>query len=501
MPMPRSLNSLPRLGLRLISIVGVAVLAAPLVVGALVDDLCDAAAATVVLSDYQANGSAQSSPGDASQVVDLESLGVSFRMPDHTKLVRDGQISPPGFTILSTTAPPQFRIRIDPMQSEKAVSSPTKEVDAHLAAAIAQQAGWTVVQRKELTVAGADAATLWTTRPLDDGTTAIMGWGLVQVGPGSFIVFSAMSGGKNLAAAQAAVSGILGSLTFLPANELAGRTNNRRGAGAELLQQLHDHELIRTLAGGEDAWFRIWSVGDDGTPGEIGYMRKSAVIAPRAAVDSNERDPAAARGADRREGLLVRVQSRTLLSPDGKSVSDTDARFWVALDRSEELWSVIVTDRVGQKTKTIARSGIRPRVTEFEPFPMLTVADSSSTTKDGDTRRWSPPIDEYVTQAEAQVFGRIVKAIGAPKGETALFCYDARMGAVPQRIDRFRKTPTGWELSTSALLDAPPTITTLDERGDILKQVEPGGTIIERIAPEALLSRWKKLGLPTEGAP
>ncbi len=420
-----------------------------------------------------------------------------MRLPEGTRLIRDAQTSPPGFTVLDTGSPPRYRFRIDPMVVEKLVSSPQEQVSEHLKAVDSQKAGWTLVSQRTLKVGEADAAELWTSRALDDGTVAVMGWIVVQVGPASFLTFSAMTVGSNMATAQRAMDDSVSTLAFINNQELGARAASRNQSARSLLERIQDTECLRSLAASDDLWYRIWQPGPDGRPGEIGYLRQATMLAPRAAVDNLAQEPDAKTGPGSREGLLVRLQSRTLLAPDGSAVSDTDARYWVALDRSEELWSVVVTDRANGKVRSIARSGIRPRVTSAEPVPALVVSETAPKTKEGNTRRWSPPVDQYLTQAESLLQGRLAKVLDIASMDTALYCYDGRLQSVPQRIERWRRTGTGWTIETSTLLDAPPAIATYADDGSLIKRIDPGGTITERIAPTALMERWRALGLPT----
>ncbi len=383
------------------------------------------------------------------------------------------------------------------MVVEKLVSSPQEQVSDHLKAVESQKAGWIVASQRTLKVGQADAAELWTTRPLDDGTVAVMGWIVVQVGPASFITFSAMTVGPNMSIAQRAMDDSVATLTFISSKELGARAAARNQSARSVLERIQDGELLRSLVSSEDAWYRIWQPGADGRPGEIGYLRQATMLAPRAAVDNLAQEPDSKTGPGSREGLLVRLQSRTLLSPDGTAVSDTDARYWVALDRSEELWSVVVTDRANGKVRSIARSGIRPRVTSAEPVPALVVSETAPRTKEGNTRRWSPPVDQYLTQAESLMQGRLAKALDIATLDTALYCYDGRLQSVPQRIDRWRRTGTGWTVETCTLLDAPPAVATYADDGSLIKRIEAGGTVTERIAPNDLMERWRSLGLPT----
>ncbi|MDA0803382.1 MAG: hypothetical protein O2819_06460 [Planctomycetota bacterium] len=425
----------------------------------------------------------------------IESLGFDIDLPAGTRLIRDAVVNRPGFTILDEGTPPRFSIRIDPMAVDRLISTPMEQVDQHVSLAAGADGAWTVIRRDPLTVDGVDAAVLWTTRTLKDGTVGVMGWGVVQFGPSSFVVFTATTIGAQMPATERALDGLLKSFRFVDAKELRETSGRRLVAGERLLVMIASQHRLESVADHRVHWYRLWTLDRNGKQGEIGYLRTESMVAPRSAVGIS----ASGDRAGTRTGLLVHLQSRTLLSPDGKAVSDTDAKYWVALDRSEELWSIVVTDRAGGKLKSWGQSGVRPRVTSGEPFPSLVVSDSDSRTTAGDSHQWTPPVERYLTQAESLQLGRVLMAMESADGDATWFCFDPRLKAVPLRRDSWTKSAAGWEVRTQAFIDAPPTVSRYGPDGHLLRREEPGGVVTEATTLEALVARWRSLGLPTGG--
>lgn len=435
------------------------------------------------------------------QPVCLETLGISIQMPLGSKLIRDATASLPGFTILDGNPSPRFHIRLVPLRSELDFSSPKQEVQRHLDALKAQGANWDVLRNVEVNYGDAPGHELWISQKLPDGLVAVMGWAVSQVGPQDFLCFSVMTSGMNMIAAERTLDASLATIEFIPMEVIRQQQSARTAAGAAILSRLRDEELIRQMAPVEPTWYRIYSQDAVGNVSEMGYMLVSAAIEPRVAVDSNERptETHSISAQDKVQGLLVRVRSRVLMDPKGFSFSDTDARFWIALDRTSEIWSAIVSERQAGKVRTFGQTGIRATLCEDEPRPPLVVAMSGARTKDGDARRWTPNPETYLTQAEHHLMGRVAAVLQEMPAEAGFFAYESTTQSVPFRLDRWKKTASGWTLETEAVLDAPPSISEFDSRGVLIKSTDVGGTITERTTHDALLKRWKQLGLPVEG--
>ena len=199
---------------------------------------------------------------------------------------------------------------------------------------------------------------------------------------------------------------------------------------------------------------------------------------------------------EREKGLLVRVQVRTLVDAEGKTVTDTEGRYWMRWDRGRELWTVRTTTRSARTAKTSTQLGIRTAPRSGSPRPVLEVAEVSAA-EGGEPRRWPLPPAGYLSQAESLVLTRLV---GHPAAATdyGFYCYDSRTGRLAQRIDRVVPGKDGFMMMTQSTLESPAVDQTVDLHGILRRRSSDDGSVIEATTGEALLALWQRKGLPTQ---
>jgi hypothetical protein len=235
---------------------------------------------------------------------------------------------------------------------------------------------------------------------------------------------------------------------------------------------------------------------------EIGWSVVSTHRAPRDVINApNPTDPE--HGEDPAAGILVYVRGRVALAPDRALYQDFDIRYWIALDQSEESWSVRATTRQRQASTTDTETGIRNPPSAAAPRPVLTVIQSSERTGLRQPYDWEVP-DVYLSQALTWLVGRLLPRDSAEPTEFAYYVYNNR-GDQPRitlRLDQWAPATGGsdrWILSTRLGSDATPIVTTYDPDGTLLRQQREDGALVEPADPQSLKRLWRSKGLDPGG--
>lgn len=428
------------------------------------------------------------------KVTAIESLGMTMHLPKGTVFARDMQSATPAFVLDDQQDPPRFRCRLSILVPSELDATCASLVTDHLHAMQDRGQKPTILANELLPCGDRDGRLFYASVPLDESTTAITGWYLVQMAPSQFLVCSVVSSSLDFPPARTTLKDFFASWDFADRDALAVRQVERLKAGSELLERI-DPAMLRAAASPAPRWFRIHRLDADGRPAEIGYMSLSSRPGLRGEVDSS-RDPQRFAGIDRDEGLLTEIQSRTVLSIKDGAFTDTSARFWTAWDRQSESWSAIATDRIGKKARSFAETGLRPPPTAAQPVPVLHVMTTSARIPDGTELEWEPDPRYYLSQGELWHLGRLLPRDGSFTGEFGMAAYDGRLAQLPIRQDRWTRDGKQWLLESQPGRDKPVERSWFDANGLLVKRVEADGTTTELSTQDDIKARWKAAGLP-----
>lgn len=424
----------------------------------------------------------------------IESLGMTLHLPKAAVFARDMQSATPAFVLDDRQDPPRYRCRLSILVPSELDATCESLVADHLHGMQDRGQKPTILANELLPCGDRDGRLFYASVPLDESTTAITGWYLVQMAPSQFLVCSVVSSSVDFPPVRTTLKDFFASWNFADRDALAVRQVERLKAGAELLEKI-DPARLRAAASPAPRWFRIHRLDADGRPAEIGYMTLSSRPGLRGEVDSS-RDPQRFSGIDRDEGLLTEIRSRTVLSIKDGAFTDTAARFWTAWDRQSESWSAIATDRIGTKSRSFAETGLRPPPTAAQPVPVLHVMTTSARIPDGTELEWEPDPRYYMSQGELWHLGRLLPRDGSFTGEFAVAAYDGRLAQLPIRQDRWTRAGTQWLLESQPGRDKPVERSWFDADGLLVKRVEADGTTTELSTQADIKARWKAAGLP-----
>jgi len=424
----------------------------------------------------------------------IESLGMTLHLPKGAVFARDMQSATPAFVLDDQQDPPRYRCRLSILVPSELDATCESLVSDHLHAMQDRGQKPTILANELLPCGERDGRLFYASVRLDETTTAITGWYLVQMAPSQFLVCSVVSSSLDFPPVRTTLRDFFASWDFADRDALAVRQVERLKAGSELLERI-DPARLRAAASPTARWFRIHRLDADGRPAEIGYMTLSSRPGLRGEVDPS-RDPQRFAGIDRDEGLLTEIQSRTVLSIKDGAFTDTAARFWTAWDRQSESWSAIATDRIGKKARSFAETGLRPPPTAAQPLPVLHVMTTSARIPDGTELEWEPDPRYYLSQGELWHLGRLLPRDGSFTGEFGMAAYDGRLAQLPIRQDRWSPDGKRWMLESQPGRDKPVERSWFDADGLLVKRVEADGTTTELSTQDDIKARWKAAGLP-----
>lgn len=260
-------------------------------------------------------------------------------------------------------------------------------------------------------------------------------------------------------------------------------------------------EKYRALIGTRQ-WYRLYRPDPAGQPArdvEIGYVRIEVAEEPRGAL-TPERDAANYTPSERVKGIMLRVNARVIIDAPRGIYADQQSLFWQTYDRSEELWSIRVTSREGQRSYTEGESGIR----EGHPYSKITVVTNQRETLSRSEFTFIVPEEPFLSQLEVFMLGSLLPRDGSISGEMAFRYYEPSQRdqrVLPSRLDTWRPLDdrSGRWLLTSELLAGTPAVeSTFSREGALMRREKPDGSLTLPAQVDEILRVWRAKGLPTE---
>lgn len=308
------------------------------------------------------------------------------------------------------------------------------------------------------------------------------------------------------------LTGIYAAIQIEPEEQRIQDQAVRIDSGSEILRQFTP-EVLRAVAE-EDApeFYRIYERGPEGTERELSWQRVATHLSPSSAVNIgatiNSEDPS----GEEELGLLVVISGEVVAQYPSNSVTiDVERRHWIALDRSQERWSMAMTPRtvIESRTKrveanvgaTSGESGIR---TAPQPRSTITIISSEGTQDSLDAPMAPAP---FIAVAEPYILGRLLKHAEVDSFSADWYILDrseSRGNGIRKRKDICTKNPEtgGWSLETVGPMGR--FTQEFDARGKrtlrreaISRGNEEIELILEQIEPSRLLEIYAGKGLPT----
>ena len=341
----------------------------------------------------------------------------------------------------------------------------------------------------------------------------IKGVAVFQPLPDQFAFFELTCTDKQFEAARPIFELIIASSVF---EDPAARASARRdavAAGQRLLAKFTAADLEAALPPTEQTYrlHRPVSSGDPGDSEELGFRSVRFWKGKK-----NELDPAQPVRGDNPDGFLLTIEARLFnkLTPGSNryQIVDTQARYFMTLDRSEELWSVRTSVREGGGQPTAgsapkdkpagkAASAAKAARTVNEVGARSGVSASISVTQSGlPAKSIEPSIsgDGYLSQLESFLLPRMLVLSGL-EIETGFYTYRSDSESIALRRDSATRDPAqagAWTVATRFREGDLPQVSLFRDNGDLITATLPDGRLWEAATAQQLISLYKKKNLP-----
>lgn len=447
-------------------------------------------------------GTPSSPQTEALATIPLEGtlLGFSMKVPVGTAvLIERGEN--PNYVLSDTAETPAWRIRISALKATKPGTTAESQCADFLAELKARDAKVKVLADEPRTVSGKKAHIFYASVPLETGGAGMSGTLLVPTDIDSYLAFSIVAVEQGFERTRALLEKSLATISLVDRDAARDERATLLGRGEAIVEAITP-EVLRAAVAPEPVFFRMWRPDEKGQPVEIGYLiirvREGVRSEVNPSRDDSKSTPAKRKEADAQPGLLAAVDARVVVNSDPTHTLDVQSRYFVAWDRSSETWSVVSTQRHRASSRSNAQTGIREPATAGAPRPTLQVISAS---RDGMTREpkeWDVP-PAYLSQAELIVLGQVLpRKEKLQSVEFALYAFDQRDEKLPQRREKWSKTPTGWKLESRIGASPDRLVQEFDNDGRRVRRVDPDGTVTERISLEDLRKLWRAKGLPVD---
>jgi hypothetical protein len=336
---------------------------------------------------------------------------------------------------------------------------------------------------------GVEGRLAYVQQALDEGRTIINGWLVLPRAPQTFVMLSMVATPEAHRRLGPTWNESFSTIELSSEAEVIARRDQRLAAGRAAVDTLTE-ERLRTVLG-DRQWFRMYEPEARGVETEVGFMSLQCVEAPRGQL-TPERSPSNYSALEAEEGLMVLLEARAIIDATQKHYVDVQGRYWMSWDRSQEAWSVRMTQRQGDTSQTSGETGIRDRA-------RLKVVTSTAESRTRDEADWTVTDKAYLCQPEVFCLGGLLPRDGSMTGEMEFFVYDSRHRQLPRRMDRWNQTDDGnWELVTQSALDAAVIRQVFGPDGRRIRRIDGDGKITQRIDPQALRRLWESKGLTTQ---
>jgi hypothetical protein len=320
---------------------------------------------------------------------------------------------------------------------------------------------------------------------------SVRGMTIFQTEPQTFIIFDFTSLYRDFDRARSLYETSIGTM------DLGNLTEDdvRRAAAIKAMLAFMDIRSIEdyqsALTGKKEEWQRLYlpaSTGDEMDATEYGYRKIKSWGGFKGEL--SDKSKSSWNADDRKLGYFVQIDAMAL--EEGIRV-DTRATFYMAEDTGEESWTIKMSLRRDgvQQTSTItgARSG---------KSMAIVMTDQSSAAP----IKTHPLIqgDGYLSQVQTYLVGEML-AKNADPGEYASYAYNSSQGNISLRWDTV-ENPEGTKdltkITTKVSNDTPPTVSSYDRNGDLIRVRLANGRIWEPITLDRLIKLWRKKGLPLD---
>lgn len=323
----------------------------------------------------------------------------------------------------------------------------------------------------------------------DADPAPVNGYTIAVPEPGRVIIFELLTSAKDFERARAIYETCIATATFAPAGDLAARRAASVRAGVKVIESLTPDDYRDVFEAFGTRWERLYApstTGADADATESGYRRMKAWVGRRGELNP-DKDPSRWNNTDQQPGYLLQIDARLL---ESTYVVDTQAVYFLSMDRSAEAWTVRMAIRqdgqVNRWTETGARTDHSMSVTTAHGSGAPTVV------------RPLVQGEGYISMVEAYMLAPLLAHAGVPS-DFAFYAYQSRDAAIRMRQDSLERVgDTTWKLTSRLNEDAPPQVAYLSTDGEPIRTELADGRIWEPTSYDRLVKLWRAKELPLD---
>ncbi len=347
--------------------------------------------------------------------------------------------------------------------------------------------------RQTLEISDQAAERFYAKVPASSGDAIVVsGYTIFQVGPGRFAILEMDTLLQHFETAREEYERVVGAVELRdPSDVAAERLAGVRLADA-LLKGLTREDIDAALPE-KPQFFRVYrpaSTGASADAEEIAYQRVAMRRGHRGELDP-DKPRRRWTATDKQEGWIARVSGRSI---DNERFIDSDAVYFLSLDRQQEAWSVRMVVRRGKEAAGWTETGVR-----LEDSIKVTIDQPGAAPLQ---RNWRRPPEAYLPQFLLRLLPRLLVRQGAPAVYN-FYAYQSATSELNLRRDVLRPAETdasglaiAWRLLSRPDENSLDRETLLDAEGAVLRRSLPDGVLMEPTSREAIERLWKSKELP-----
>ncbi len=445
---------------------------------------------------HAASGQGGPAPGDSRldpEPLVAEALGLRINLPRGTVATTEMSGGRLVYTFADRPVGATWTMRLNELVTTLADPKPSRLADEKVRSFEDGRNPFRVLVNQDLDCGGVAGRLLYIWQKASDGAEAVNGWLILPRSGPSFLVFSIVTTADRIDSVRPILDASLATVRVRAPAEQKALHEQRLQLGREAVDTFTEERLRE--AAGPRQWYRISVPGEAGRPDtEVGYLSLEAREAARGEVEP-DRDPSRYGALEAQSGLMVLLEGRVIIGePRNGHFYDIQGRYWLAWDRAVEQWSVRMTQRQGEATKSTSETGLRE-------LGKLRVIAASLEEYTRDPVSWTISEKAYLSQVEVFLLGALLPRDGSITGEMSFLYYEPTMRMLPLRLDLWGPGGGGtarWSLRTRPFLQALTIDQDFDASGRRLRRVDWDGQVrkvTEPIDPEALRRLWEEKGL------
>lgn len=324
----------------------------------------------------------------------------------------------------------------------------------------------------------------------------VRGYTAFKTTPTQFVSFELVTTESAFKEARGIYETVVATASFENADELRAERAAAITAGVRMFEAITEDDIQALLRATPETWERIYkpsATGADADATELGYVRTRLLVGT---PDDLGTTGTVRTMGNRQSGYVVQIDARLL---DTGQIIDTRSAFFMAKDRTSEVWTVRTALRAYRQndpnrpvTGTFSELGAR------NDTNMVIELDAP-----GRSKETIKPImqgDGYISRVEAFLLPALLVRKGI-QADFAFYGYDSQASSIRLRRDSLERPDNRagqWLVRTRLAEDKKPQMAWYSKEGQLLRIELGDGTIREPVSGQRLLQIWKSKGLPVD---